>query len=213
LAVPANSYGLIVEGPYDVAIIPELIPRILARDVPIISRPCFGKDNLNKNVLAFLRDLQDKMKARRVQETALRNLQDETEVWRYQKALVIRDSGGKDPGKIEAELTRKVHEWRWEFSHGVHVCVVRREVETWLLADAAAVNAIAQKKGGRAVANVQGRLEEIVHPKERFKRLLSEAKLDYTEPVCSEIARLLNLEVLEHRCPSFLTFQQRVVDC
>jgi hypothetical protein len=131
-----------------------------------------------------------------------------------EKALVIRDSGGKDPKIIEEGLTRKVQERRWVFSHGVHVCIIRRELETWLLADVAeGVNAVAEKRGGRAVAEVQGMLEEIEHPKERLRQLLSEAKLEYTDQVAAEIARLLRLDTLSYRCPSFRAFKQRVVDC
>jgi predicted house-cleaning noncanonical NTP pyrophosphatase (MazG superfamily) len=211
--VPANAYGIVVEGPYDLAILRELIPRILGRDVPVIPRPCFAKVIPNKNLLTFLRDLQDEMQER-LREKTLKNLQDEMEVWRHQKALVIRDSGGKDPKIIEEELTRKVQERRWAFSHEVHVCIIRQEVETWLLADVEeGINAVARKRGGRVVAEVQGTLEEIEYPKERLKELLSEAKLEYTDQVCAEIARLLRLDTLSYRCPSFRTFKQRVVDC
>lgn len=194
--MPANSYGIVVEGPYDVAILRELIPKILARDVPVISRPCFGKDNLRKNLFAFLKDLQTVMEGRAVE-----------------KALVIRDSGGKDPKIIKAELTQKANQRHWTFSHGVHVCIIRREVETWLLADAAAVNGVGATRGGRAVAEVQGTLEEIERPKERLKQWLSEARLAYTERVCSEIARSLKLDTLRYRCPSFRMFEERVINC
>ncbi len=60
---------------------------------------------------------------------------------------------------------------------------------------------------------MQGTLEEIEYPKERLRQLLSEAKLEYTEQVCAEIARSLRLNTLSYRCPSFHTFEQRVVDC
>jgi hypothetical protein len=195
--VPANAYGIVVEGPYDVAVLGELIPRILGRDVRVTPRPCYGKDDLWKNLLIHLKALEYAVKGQAVE-----------------KALVIRDSGGKDPEIIEQELTRKVQERRWAFSHGVHVCIIRRELETWLLADVAeGVNAVAKKRGGRAVAEVQGTLEEIEYPKERLRQLLSEAKLEYTDQVCAEIARSLRLETLSYRCPSFRPFKQRVVDC
>jgi hypothetical protein len=197
LAVPANSYGIVVEGPYDVAVFYELIPRILDRRVPVIPRPCYGKENLRKDLLIHLKTLEFAAEGRAVE-----------------KALVIRDSGGKKPKIIEAELTQKVREQPWAFSQGVHVCIIRREVETWLLADVEeGINAVAKKRGGREVAEVQGTLEEIEYPKERLKQLLSEAKLEYTERVCGEIARSLRLDTLSYRCPSFRTFKQRVVDC
>lgn len=210
--MPANAYGIVVEGPYDVAVLSELIPRILSRDVPVIPRPCFARVIANKQLLTLLRDLQDEME-RRLRERVLKNLQDEIEVWSHQKALVIRDSGGKDPKIIEAELTQKVQERPWAFSHGVHVCIIRREIETWLPADVEAVKAVAEKRGGQAVAEVQGALEDIEYPKDKPKQLLSEAKLEYTERVCAEIARSLRLDTLSYRCPSFRAFKQQVVDC
>ncbi len=130
-----------------------------------------------------------------------------------EKALIIRDSGGKDSRDIEAELTQKANERGWAFSHGVHVCIIRREMETWLLADVEAINSVARTRGGREVAEVQGTLEEIEAPKEKLKRLLLEAKLDYTPEVCGEIARSLRLHTLRYRCPSFCTFERRVLDC
>ena len=87
-------------------------------------------------------------------------------------------------------------------------------METWLLADVAeGVNAVAIKRGGRAVAEVQGTLEDFEYPKQRLRQLLSDARLEYTDQVCAEIARSLRLETLSYRCPSFRTFEQRVVDC
>ncbi len=194
--MPANSYGIVVEGPYDVATFPELIKRILARDVPIISRPCYGKDKLKKDLLVHLRALQSELEGRGVE-----------------KALVIRDSGGKNAKDVEAQLTQKIATRAWPFSHGVHVCIIRREMETWLLADVEAINSVARTRGGREVVEVQGTLEDFEYPKEKIKELLSKARLDYTEQVCTEIARLLSLETLRYRSPSFCTFEQRVTDC
>jgi hypothetical protein len=194
--VPANAYGIVVEGPYDGAILCELIPRILGREVPVISRPSYGKENLRKNLLTHLGTLEHSVEGRAVD-----------------KALVIRDSGGKDCKTLEEELAHRVQGRPWAFSHGLHVCIIRREVETWLLADVAAVNAVAEKRGGRAVAEVQGTLEEVEYPKEKLKQLLSEARLEYTDQVCAEIARAVRLDTLSYRCPSFRIFRQRVADC
>ena len=162
----------------------------------MICLKCYGKNNLSKNLLTYLKTLQYAVEGLAVD-----------------KVLVIRDSDGKDPKIIKAELTQKVQERPWRFSHGVHVCVIRREVETWLLSDVAAVNSVARARGGRDVAQVQGILEDIVDPKEKLKELLSKAKLDYTERVCAEIAQSLSLDTLRYQCPSFHTFEQRVIHC
>jgi len=210
--VPANSYGIVVEGPYDAAVYPTLIRRILNREVPVIARLCGGKVSANNILLALLGELQGEMAWRR-RQNAQKNPELEVEVWRRMKALVIRDSDGKDPQALKAEMAEKVGKRRWEFSEGAHVCIVRRELEVWLLADAAAVGEVAIARGGRAVAEVQGTLEDFEDPKQRLRRLLTDAGVEYTETVCAEIAASANLETIGYRCPSFRTFEQRVTDC
>lgn len=56
-------------------------------------------------------------------------------------------------------------------------------------------------------------VEEIVDPKTRFKRILSEAGLEYTPKVCAEIASRIPLERLRARCQSFRSFERKVLDC
>jgi hypothetical protein len=129
------------------------------------------------------------------------------------KALVIRDADDKDPSAIETEMERRTQRMEYVFPRGVKLCVVRREMETWLLADAQAINIVAQNRGGRQIQEVQETLEDIHDPKERLTSLLSRAGLDYTDQVCAEIASHLRIDHLEYRCPSFRTFKQNVLDC
>lgn len=190
------TYGLIVEGPYDKAMYEALIPRICKRNVSFKTRPCGGKDWLMKSFRYLLRDLEKVLQGAPVD-----------------KALVIRDSGGKDPSAIEAEMDRRIAGNKYAFPRGVRFCVVRREMETWLLADAQAINIVAQARGGRQIQEVQETLEEIHDPAGKLRSVLSDARLSYTEPVCAEIASHLRIDHLEYRCPSFRTFKQNVIDC
>jgi hypothetical protein len=82
-----------------------------------------------------------------------------------------------------------------------------------LLADAAAVNAVARERGGRDVPELQGELEDIADPKERFVRLLSQARLLFTPAVCREVACQADIEKLRYRCPSFRSIERKVIDC
>lgn len=129
------------------------------------------------------------------------------------KALVIRDTGGKDTATVERLMADRIRGRSYAFPGGVQLITVRRTMETWLLADEEAVNSVALMRGGQQVSPMQGTLEEIVDPKETFRRWLSEAKLPYDAQVCREIVRQIKLETLRYRCPSFRSFEQKVLDC
>ena len=129
------------------------------------------------------------------------------------KALVIRDSGGKDPIALEAEMAATIQGMQYVFPRGIKLCAVRRTMETWLLADAQAITAVAVTRGGRQIQEVQGTLEDIHDPKEKLRSVLSEAEIEYTDRVCAEIAFRLRIDHLEYRCPSFRTFKQNLLDC
>lgn len=129
------------------------------------------------------------------------------------KALVIRDWSGVDLARGEQEMSRRVEGRVFRFQRDVQFCCVRQEMEAWLLADAEAINLVAQLRGGRPISEVQGQIEEIVDPKGRLRRLLSAAKLDYDAEVCRQIAQRISLEKLRYRCPSFQRFETKVTDC
>lgn len=190
------SYGIVVEGPYDVPVYEELIRKISAADVEIVPRPAGGVSSLMKLIPALLRDLEQIRQGRPVD-----------------KAVVVRDAGPKDPASVERVMAEKIQGQTFSFPRGVQLFAVRRTMETWLLADENAINSVALPRGGRTAARVQGTLEEIADPKERFILLLSEARLPYDPEVCREIASRVDIETLGYRCPSFRSFQQKVIDC
>lgn len=189
------TYGLIVEGPYDQAMYGALIPRICGGKV-VFTRPCGGVERLMKLFHALLRDFEHAVQGGPVD-----------------KALVIRDSSGKDPIALEAEMAATIQGMQYVFPRGIKLCIVRRTMETWLLADAQAITDVARARGGRQVQDVQGTLEDIGDPKKKLRSVLSDAGIEYTDVVCAEIAALLRIDHVEYRCPSFRTFRRDVIDC
>ncbi len=191
-----TSYGLIVEGPYDKQVYEGLIPRICSADLLLVTRLCGGVTNLMKLFPAFLREFEHLLNGQPVD-----------------KALVIRDAEGIDIQKPRIKMEEKIKGCTYAFPLGVQLCVVRQEMETWLLADIGAINAVATARGGRKISELHRSPEDIHDPKRELRSLLSRAQIELTAPVCREVASKLNIETLEYRCPSFRTFKRSVLDC
>lgn len=194
--MPSVSYGIVVEGVYDTPVYGELIRKICSAGVEIVAREAGGVPRLMRVLPALLRDFEHVRQGRPVD-----------------KALVIRDSGGKDRGSLEQLMADRIRGQAFSFPRGIQVYAVVRAMETWLLADVDAINIVGLSRGGRPVAAVQETVENIVDPKERLKRLLSEAGLPYDPQVCREIAQQARIETLRYRCPSFGSFEEKVRDC
>lgn len=191
-----SSYGLIVEGVYDESVFPEFVRKIVSPQVTVKVRVCWRVAQLVKHFPAYLQDFEHVMQGKSVD-----------------KALVVRDCRGPDSVSLEREMAQKVRDRQFAFPRGVHFCAVRREMDTWLLADVSAINSVAQERGGRNMPPVQGQLEDTGDPKKKLRGVLSQAGLPYTPKVCAETARCANLEELRYRCPSFRSFERKVLDC
>jgi hypothetical protein len=61
------------------------------------------------------------------------------------KAIVIRDWRDPDLTSAEQAMSQKIQGRHFSFPHGIQFCAVRQEMETWLLADGKAINAVAQR--------------------------------------------------------------------
>ncbi len=186
-------YGIIVEGNYDEAAFIEIIKKCISSDIKIISRPCGGRDHLMKSFPCHLKSFRYEKQGSHID-----------------KALVIRDADNKDPEDLKKNMEGKIAD-RNPFE--VKFIIVVQELETWLLADDKAISKVTQARSGRTVSRVNENLESIVNPKERLQNILSDSGVPYTPAVAREIAKELDITVVEYRCPGFKEFHQAVIDC
>lgn len=192
-----DSYGIVVEGDYDIGTYEELIRKICGRGVQVESRVAYGRVRLVRKVLGHLKSLEH--------SSIIGGPVD--------KALVVRDANGRNPAEVEGEIRARIGNRAFPFPRGIGVHAVRQEMETWLLADLAAIDKVARARNVRdRVRPIRGSLEDMQHPSQKFEEVLSQAGLNYTAQVCREIAREIDLAVLRDRCPSFCEFERKVLD-
>jgi hypothetical protein len=187
--VDESRFGLIVEGIYDEGVFIELVQRILPVREPPIVRVCRGVARLMKEFPALLRDLEFVCAGRPVD-----------------KALVIRDWAGPDPQVIEDQMRGVLRDREYTFPRGVHFGIVRQEIETWLLADAAPSTPSPRNVRAAQFQKCKGSLKRFT----TRSSLLARARLPYDPQICREIARPTNIETLRYRCPSFRSFEARL---
>ncbi|MBI3668145.1 MAG: DUF4276 family protein [Acidobacteria bacterium] len=188
------SYGLIVEGFYDKAVLTQLVQKIESADAKIVVRVCRDAGRLMGGLSGYLRELAGREEP-------------------IDKALVVRDADGLDPTALEEEMAQRVQGMKPPFPRGVHFCAVQQAMEAWLLADVDAIDSVARERSGRSAELLQGEPEEIAKPKSVLRHVLWHAKLPYDAEVCREIASRVDLKTLRDRCPSFRSFEKKVLDC
>lgn len=185
-----QTFGLVVEGVYDKAVVTELIRKCVAGHTEVVVRIC-GGSVMNK----FPGLLEE-----------FRHVKQGTHV---DKAVVIRDANGKDPNELMLTMQGRISNRQYPFP--VKCVVIVRELETWLLADDRAISQVTQEYASRTVSPINEHLEDILEPKERLKKLL--AGVAYTDEVARKIAAAVDIERLKYRCPGFGSFQEAVLDC
>jgi hypothetical protein len=190
------TFGIVVEGSSDATVYRAIIRRIRHDVEDVIARPCGGVPALRTKFVGMLRGFE--------YNTG----------YRIDKALVIRDSDGKDPKAAEAALKERLDGSSFRPRFPVHFHATRCMVETWLLADEQAVSQVAQSRGQtRAVKPVGKPPEEIIHPKQSFLAMLSQAGLPADDKVYKEIAAAADLDRIQERCPRFAEFRKHVHAC
>lgn len=186
------SYGLVMEGPYDTPVFKELTRRLDGPDFKCFTFECEGRANLKRKFPGYLKALEHWDAGGPVD-----------------KVLVICDCDNDSVAQVEAELSACVN-LPFSFPFGIEFCAIKRETETWLLADHEAICAIAEKMSGRPVPEILGDLEAIVDPKEKLRKVLASARLPYTPGVLGAIAAAADLDKLRYRLPSFRNFEPKV---
>ena len=190
----ATSYGIITEGVYDSAVY-EAIIRKLSPGVPIKTLECGGKTELMKRFPGLLNTFKHCFAEGPVD-----------------MAVVIRDADGKKPEEIETQMASKVDAGNYPFALGVQFFAVPQAMESWLLADVNALDAVVRRRCRKRVTKSHDAPETLPNPKERLRNLLSDYNLAYTSELAREIAQKIDLDRLAARCPRFRVFSQ-LVDC
>jgi hypothetical protein len=119
-----------------------------------------------------------------------------------------------DAAQREQELQGILQNSHFQPSFHVHFHATKCELETWLMADEAAINAVAQLRGkvGRAKpVNVE--FENYKPAKELFVRMLSEARLPDDPTVYRQIAAAIDIQKVAGKCPRFNEFVNAVNAC
>lgn len=191
------TFGGVVEGDKDKAVCEELIPRICPDTEQILVRVAGDRPQLMKKFAGWLKTLQYVT----------------TTGGPVDKAFVVRDADNKPPDGVEADMLRRIADRAFPFPRGVSVHAIKQEMDTWLLADIEAINAVAAETGHRPTKQTAPRpLEAIQQPSLLFKQILSSVGLNYTAAVCRQIARRIDLDILRADCPSFADFEQKILD-
>jgi len=184
-----------VEGEGDEQVFKQLILKINSPEAAIYCRPCGGVHRLMKEFPALLQTFEYAHHGGPVDG-----------------ALVIRDSDDKPVSDVLDRMREKMGARHYRFPRGVELCIIRRKLDSWLLADENAINTVSRLRRGRLIPRVNETIEDITRPKERLQQLLSDAKLNYTSVVLGEIAAAINIEQLEYRVPSFTGFKNSVLN-
>ncbi len=127
-------------------------------------------------------------------------------------AVVVQDADGKRPEEIEAQMASKIDGREYRFVLGVQFFVIPQAMESWLLADANALNVVSQSRRGKRVTKSHDAPETILRPKEDLRKLLTDHGLEYTAELAREIAQHIDLDKLSEACPRFRIFRE-LVDC
>jgi hypothetical protein len=172
------NIGLIVEGPYDEVAIATFVRRCRP-GVTVTTRKCRG--TVTGRVSGILAELDQRYKIERV--------------------LIISDADGRDPAEIISEIKSRV---RGKYRCVVTTFVIVEMLETWLIADPAALKSVLGIK--RSFPNP----EKIPDPKSELIRQFTRSA-GYTPEIARKIAESIDLKVLEKKCPGFLKFRRAVL--
>lgn len=190
------NFGIIVEGPDDVAVYRALIKRIDNSIEYIHYRECGGRRKLKEKFVFLIKEFERNPAG-----------------FRIRKILVIRDSDCNDPAPLETELGDILSGSRLIRQIPVSFHVTKCKLEAWLLADEGAINSVSQARHGLGgLARIPVNLETTRDVDELYRRTLRQVGLQDTEAVMKEIAQLADLTTITRRCPHFRDFITKVRD-
>ncbi|MBM4294476.1 MAG: DUF4276 family protein [Deltaproteobacteria bacterium] len=179
------TFGILVEGYKDKSVIEALVSKIYPQN-NCLCFPYGGKQRLMEKFPGYL------------------------ECFKYSdvnKALITRDKDSQCAKELAARIHEKQQNRNYPFP--VKFCLIKEEIEAWLLADENAISEVV----GEKVSRINENLEDIKHPKEKLQNILSKSNISFTPEILRKIAEAADLRKVEYRCPSFRRFRDYLLDC
>ena len=182
-------YGVIAEDGSIEKAIPFLIPRIVTgEDVEVECRRLNGKNDFIANFWRTAKEFQFKYPA-------------------MHKVLAICDADRESPDELEEFLTDKARDRLPGLPLPLVFHVIKKELETWWIADANTISVLAGVQVNFPGGNVEDSVQDA---KEYLEQPLRQVKTPYTPTLAGLIAQHVNLDVVGSRCPGFVVFMRRV---
>lgn len=184
-------YGVIAEDGYILKAVPVLISRIVntGDDAPEC-RLMNGKDDFIANFWKWVKEFQ----------------------FRYpqmHKVMAVCDADQESPDQVVAVLIDRARRRLAGLPFPLVFHVIKRELETWWVADPSSISAAT----GVNIPFAGGYVEDgVPQPKEYIVGYLAAQRIPYTRTVAEAAARNLDFETVASRCPSFVVFRQHVVN-
>ena len=165
---------MIIEGVHDTGVFEELIRRTVPSPSEVSVKEAGGKQRLMARLPRWLRMFEH--------WTAAGGAVD--------RAVVVRDANGEDPAAVEARMRARIKSLTYAFRHGVELHAIKQETETWLLADPAAIEFVAQRAGAITPPDP---VESLNHAKDAFMDVLTDVGLLYAPETCRQIAARMDI--------------------
>ncbi len=181
-----ERFGLIVEGNYDKQILEPLLEKILLKNHKHIFRVTYGNPRLLEKYPGFLEEFRYKKL--------------------IQKAIILKDTDYKNPEKLLEQMRYRKQKRSYPFP--IMFCVAKKEIEAWLLADEKAISTVVKK----TIRRIKGDLEELLAPKKKLQRILSDANIAYTAEIARKIALEADIDIIGDRCRYFRIFRDSVIN-
>ena len=181
-------YGLIAEDGAIEKSIPVLLSRLVDLEgEPVECRRLNGKPDFIANFWKHVKEFQ----------------------FRYpgiHKVLAVCDADGDSATTLTAELNAKVAARLGHLPFPLFFHVITRQLETWWVAESAAISTVT----GVAIPSPRGNAEEnLEDPRRYIIQRVAAAKKVYTPTDAEATARIVQLPTLRGRCPGFVEFEQK----
>jgi hypothetical protein len=184
-------YGVIAEDGYILRAVPALLSRLVrVEGAHVECRQMNGKGDFCASFSRPVKEFQ----------------------YRYpdmHKVFAICDGDEESPEELEAWLAARANEKLFGLPCPLVFHVIKKELETWWVADPRSVSVVTGVEVPYPGGNVE---EDVSRPKEYMTGRLSRRKVPYTPAVAEEIAKSLDLEAVAARCPGFVLFRRKVED-